>query len=274
MRARLAGAAAAGRPAPSLLRCSRPPHPHRHHPPQLCYLPLTVACLLPLSLGIDGADWGAQFAGWSGAQWALLVATGTAVYLGGNFLLQVGSVPAGVPCPGGVHLRGTPARAAPRSCAVRALPAQHGAPLPLGARRTRRGPWAPPWWPCSTACGSWPPSPSSSSSWAPPCWRRGRRCRPAASRWRWPPCRSTCLRRGGAAEEDRPCNTCWHGAHRVQRSRLPLLPARRSGWAPSGFKLPRSRRSQRTAAACMRTARGCQPAFECRNVALITSPAQ
>lgn len=37
---------------------------------------------------MDGAAWSAQFAGWSAAQWVLLVTTGTVVYLGGNFLLQ------------------------------------------------------------------------------------------------------------------------------------------------------------------------------------------
>lgn len=57
---------------------------------QVCYLALSVLLLLPLSLGVDGTDWGLQFGGWTGAEWAVLVVTSTAVYIGANAALQGG----------------------------------------------------------------------------------------------------------------------------------------------------------------------------------------
>lgn len=58
---------------------------------QFYFLPLCILLLLPLSLPIDGADWGAQFRGWSAGDWCILVANGSLVYLGSILLLQVSS---------------------------------------------------------------------------------------------------------------------------------------------------------------------------------------
>ncbi|PSC73805.1 hypothetical protein C2E20_2922 [Micractinium conductrix] len=55
---------------------------------QLYFLGLSAVVLLPLSLGIDGTHWGAQFGGWAARDWVVLVATSTAVYLGANAALQ------------------------------------------------------------------------------------------------------------------------------------------------------------------------------------------
>lgn len=44
---------------------------------QYLYLTLTILVALPLSLGVDGAGWGAQFGGWGAADWALLVTGAT-----------------------------------------------------------------------------------------------------------------------------------------------------------------------------------------------------
>lgn len=56
---------------------------------QWYYLALSVLLLLPLSLGIDGTAWGAQFSGWSAVDWTVLVLTSTVVYIGANAALQV-----------------------------------------------------------------------------------------------------------------------------------------------------------------------------------------
>ena len=77
---------------PAALHC---PHPHSSLNPPLCpwqlyFLGLSAVVLLPLSLGIDGTHWGAQFGGWAARDWVVLVATSTAVYLGANAALQVG----------------------------------------------------------------------------------------------------------------------------------------------------------------------------------------
>ena len=55
---------------------------------QYYYLSLTTAVALPLTLALDGTDWGAQFGPWTGSDWAWLVCGGTLVYVGQNYLLQ------------------------------------------------------------------------------------------------------------------------------------------------------------------------------------------
>jgi hypothetical protein len=62
-------------------------------PPQYCYLVFCVLLLLPLTLPIDGTDWGGQFEGWSAGSWAVLVLVSSVVCIGANFCIQVGGAP-------------------------------------------------------------------------------------------------------------------------------------------------------------------------------------
>jgi hypothetical protein len=60
---------------------------------QYCYLLVCILVLLPLSLGIEGADWSSQFVGWGGCDWAVLVLVASLVCIGSNFCIQVGHMP-------------------------------------------------------------------------------------------------------------------------------------------------------------------------------------
>lgn len=55
---------------------------------QYLYLLFTITIMLPLSLGIDGTNWPAQFAGWAAGDWAVLAALGCAVVLAANWCIQ------------------------------------------------------------------------------------------------------------------------------------------------------------------------------------------
>ena len=66
-----------------------PPHMARPCPhPQNCYLLFSTAVLLPLTLPIDGTDWGPQFATWRAGDWLVLAATGCLVCVGANSAIQ------------------------------------------------------------------------------------------------------------------------------------------------------------------------------------------
>lgn len=49
---------------------------------------LTVLVALPLSLALDGTDWAPAFAGWSAADWCMLLLGGTVLYVGQMWLLN------------------------------------------------------------------------------------------------------------------------------------------------------------------------------------------
>lgn len=55
---------------------------------QYLYLLLSVVVLLPISLGVEGADWAANFAGWSGGDWAVLCTMSCCVVVGANLCIQ------------------------------------------------------------------------------------------------------------------------------------------------------------------------------------------
>jgi hypothetical protein len=50
----------------------------------------SVLFYLPLTLPVDGTAWGAQFAGWSAADWAALLGLSTVAYMGSGVFMQVG----------------------------------------------------------------------------------------------------------------------------------------------------------------------------------------
>ena len=85
---------------PTPLRCCpcvrplplpRPPHL------QYCYLLFSVGVLLPLTLPIDGTDWGPQFAAWRAGDWLVLAATGCLVCVGANVAIQHSTWQLGAP---------------------------------------------------------------------------------------------------------------------------------------------------------------------------------
>ncbi|KAI3429327.1 hypothetical protein D9Q98_005422 [Chlorella vulgaris] len=49
----------------------------------------SILIYLPLTLPIDGASWGAQFADWSATDWVVLVGLSTVAYMGSGTLMQV-----------------------------------------------------------------------------------------------------------------------------------------------------------------------------------------
>lgn len=58
---------------------------------QYLYLSLTLLVAFPLTMAVDGTDWAAGFGPWDAGNWAELVASGTVIYVGQNYLLQVGA---------------------------------------------------------------------------------------------------------------------------------------------------------------------------------------
>ena len=64
---------------------------------QYCYLLFSTTVLLPLTLPIDGADWGPQFATWRADDWLVLAATGCLVCVGANFAIQHATWQLGAP---------------------------------------------------------------------------------------------------------------------------------------------------------------------------------
>ncbi|PSC74038.1 hypothetical protein C2E20_2672 [Micractinium conductrix] len=64
---------------------------------QYLYLGLTVLVALPLSLPLDGTDWGGQFGPWDGSDWAMLACGGTVIFVGQNYLLQYTTWALGAP---------------------------------------------------------------------------------------------------------------------------------------------------------------------------------
>ncbi|KAL4438959.1 hypothetical protein ABPG77_006896 [Micractinium sp. CCAP 211/92] len=55
---------------------------------QYLYLSLTLLVAFPLTMAVDGTDWAAGFGPWDAGNWAELVASGTVIYVGQNYLLQ------------------------------------------------------------------------------------------------------------------------------------------------------------------------------------------
>lgn len=107
LRLRLRGMSAAISPLPLPSPASTHPHAHAgpHLPPrqafrrlklsgtnlQYQYLSLTLLLAFPLTMAVDGTDWAAGFGPWTAGNWAELVVGGTVVYVGQNYLLQVGA---------------------------------------------------------------------------------------------------------------------------------------------------------------------------------------
>ncbi len=57
-------------------------------PLQYLYLLLSVAVLLPISLGVDGTDWAANFRGWTAGDWAVLCVMSCCVVISANLCIQ------------------------------------------------------------------------------------------------------------------------------------------------------------------------------------------
>lgn len=55
---------------------------------QYLYLLLSVAVLLPISLGVEGTDWPSNFRGWTGGDWAVLCVMSCCVVIGANLCIQ------------------------------------------------------------------------------------------------------------------------------------------------------------------------------------------
>jgi drug/metabolite transporter (DMT)-like permease len=64
---------------------------------QYLYLLLSVAVLLPISLGVDGTDWPANFRGWTAADWAVLVVMSCCVVISANLCIQYSTWVLGAP---------------------------------------------------------------------------------------------------------------------------------------------------------------------------------
>lgn len=66
-------------------------------PPQYLYLLLSVAVLLPISLGVDGTDWSANFRGWTAGDWAVLCVMSCCVVISANLCIQYATWVLGAP---------------------------------------------------------------------------------------------------------------------------------------------------------------------------------
>lgn len=150
---------------------------------QHCYLPLTITLLLPLSLGIDGADWSGQFSHWDAGAVVLLVCAATIVYLGGNFLLQNATWQLGAPM-GESSAQRRPEQEIKETRKKKKLNCR------LHIEHSSRAPPS-----ALPQCRS-----STASVWLPPLWSKKLCCRPPSSAagcrlraWcsAWPLCRHT-----------------------------------------------------------------------------------
>lgn len=66
-------------------------------PPQYLYLLLSVAVLLPISLGVDGTHWSANFRGWTAGDWAVLCVMSCCVVISANLCIQYATWVLGAP---------------------------------------------------------------------------------------------------------------------------------------------------------------------------------
>ncbi|KAI7839517.1 hypothetical protein COHA_006784 [Chlorella ohadii] len=64
---------------------------------QYLYLLLSVAVLLPISLGVDGTDWSANFRGWTAGDWAVLCVMSCCVVISANLCIQYSTWVLGAP---------------------------------------------------------------------------------------------------------------------------------------------------------------------------------
>ena len=56
---------------------------------QHCMNVASVLCFLPLTLGVDGTGWGAQFGPWTATDWVALFSLSTVAYMGSGIFMQV-----------------------------------------------------------------------------------------------------------------------------------------------------------------------------------------
>lgn len=64
-------------------------------PLQYLYLLLSITVLLPITLCVDGADWSANFRGWTAGDWAVLCVLSCCIVISANLCIQYrcGAVP-------------------------------------------------------------------------------------------------------------------------------------------------------------------------------------